>query len=154
VNKGVDIVRAGPEAIDALVPLFGAYREFYRRPPEPEAERAYLMSRLSRGEAVVFLALAQGEGAPRPAGFTLLYPAFASVSLAPAWVLNDLYVAPGFRRRGVARALLQHAADFARATTAVRLELRTQHTNREARALYESLGWKLDEQFSRYTLPL
>lgn len=144
------IARAALADLDDLVPLFGAYRAFYHRDPDPDAERDYLARRLQRDEAVVFIA----RLADAPAGFTLLYPTFASVGLAAAWILNDLYVVPEHRRAGVARALMLAAAEFARHAGAVRLELRTQHTNAPAQKLYESLGWKLDEQFRRYTLSL
>lgn len=35
-------------------------------------------------------------------------------------------------------------------TIAIRLTLSTATTNRAAQALYESLGWKRDEQFFHY----
>jgi predicted GNAT family acetyltransferase len=34
------------------------------------------------------------------------------------------------------------------------VSLKTQSTNAAARALYESLGWKMDEEFVTYTLGL
>lgn len=150
------ITRAGVGDLDDLVPLFGAYREFYKREAEPTAERAYLRDRLERGEAVVFIArtLPQGDSKAMPAGFALLYPTFASVGLRSAWILNDLFVAPSVRRGGVGRSLMEAACNFARASGAVRIELRTQHTNLAGQRLYESLGWKLDDQFRRYSLGL
>jgi GNAT superfamily N-acetyltransferase len=56
---------------------------------------------------VFYLAEADGEAL----GFTQLYPAFASLSLAPSWILNDLYVEPAARGRGVGEALMQAARD-------------------------------------------
>lgn len=146
------ITRATLADLNDLIPMFGAYREFYKRDAQPDAERVYLRERLERGEAVVFIAR-EGQP-PTPAGFTLLYPTFASVSLRSAWILNDLFVSPNARRGGVGRALMQTATDFARSTGAVRIELRTQHTNVAGQKLYESMGWKLDDQFRRYSLTL
>ena len=42
----------------------------------------------------------------------------------------------------------------ARETGAVALSLQTARTNRAAQRLYESLGWKRDEEFVEYALPL
>lgn len=155
----VRIDRAGAGDVEELAPLFSAYRRFYEHEPEPRAERAFLRDRLERDEAVVFLARVSGvsgggEGAPRAAGFTLLYPLFGSVSLRPVWLLNDLYVEPWARGAGAGRALTERAAEFARSTGAARIELRTRHTNLPARRLYERLGWSLDKSFRRYTLGL
>ncbi len=146
------ITRAAAADLDDLVPMFGVYREFYGRDAEPLVERQYLHERLDRDQAVIFIARVGDPS--RPAGFTLLYPTFASVSLRAAWILNDLYVAPEFRRGGVGQALMEAATAFARSTGAVRIELRTQHTNAAGQRLYAAMGWKLDEQFRRYSLTL
>jgi GNAT superfamily N-acetyltransferase len=79
---------------------------------------------------------------------------FSSVALARTFVLNDLFVAPAARRRGVARALLKAAADWGRENQAVRITLSTQATNAGARALYASMGWALQIEFEVYTLRL
>src|SRR5258708_8792344 len=95
-------VRAGLGDVEALVPLFVGYREFYRQPSDPDGARAFLADRIKRGESIIFLAMVDGTAA----GFTQLYPLFSSVSLKPLWLLNDLLVAPAPRRAGPARAPL------------------------------------------------
>ena len=87
---------------------------------------------------MIFLAEVGGK----VVGFTQLYPSFSSVRAGRAFVLNDLYVDIAARRLGVARALLQAAADFARADGAIRLELETDPDNRSAQALYRHMGWE------------
>jgi ribosomal protein S18 acetylase RimI-like enzyme len=69
-------------------------------------------------------------------------------------VLYDLYVPPRARRRGIARALLEAAADRARRDRKVRMTLSTARTNVNAQALYESLGWERDNEFYVYNLNL
>jgi len=137
--------RAGLADLDRLLPLFGAYREFYRRTAEPARERSFLAERIPKGEAVVFLAESNGTAV----GFTLLYPLFSSLSLRPVWVLNDLYVRPDARRTGVGAALLRHARQFAHDTGAEYLTLETARDN-PAQRLYEAEGWKRDEAFLHY----
>ncbi len=87
-------------------------------------------------------------------GFTQLYPIFSSTSRAPAFVLNDLYVAPEARRTGVAVRLLGTAADHGRGAGAVRLSLSTAIDNLAAQTLYASLGWVRDTRFHTYALAL
>ncbi len=115
-----------------MVPLFDAYRQFYRQKPDPELARAFLSDRFRNRESVVFLALgAEGDAL----GFTQLYPSFSSGAARRIFILNDLFVTQEARRRGVARALLQAAADFARAEGAVRLTLSTALDNSMAQSL-------------------
>src|SRR5207302_1364805 len=68
-------------------------------------------------------------------GFVQLYPSFSSAAARRIWILNDLFVAPAARRRGIGRALLQAARDHGVATGAKRLVLSTAASNREARAV-------------------
>ena len=135
-----DIRRATIDDLDALVPLFDAYRRFYAQPGDLDRARDFLRERLQRSESVVLLALRDGA----PAGFTQLYPMFSSVRTARTWVLNDLFVAESARRAGVARALLDAAAAFARDAGAAGLMLETTRDNAPARALYRAAGWHED----------
>lgn len=142
--------RASLDDLDTLAPLFDRYRHFYTQRYDPAVSRAFIAQRLQRDESVVFLAELDGA----PAGFTQLYPSFSSVRAARVWVLNDLFVEADARRRGVAQALLDAAADFARADGAVRLELETNPDNATAQALYNAAGWQRYDGTLRYHLPL
>ncbi len=84
-----------------------------------------------------------------PAGFALLYPTYSSLRLGRWWVLNDLYVIPRYRRRGIGAGLLRRAATHARRAEGIGLE--TARSN-PARALYERLGWRKDRAFVHYAL--
>ena len=145
----VTVRRATHANLDALAPLFDAYRRFYAQPGDIERARAFLGERLQRGESAVLLAELDG----RPVGFTQLYPMFSSVRTARTWVLNDLFVGEDARRRGVAQALLAAAAEFARAQGAAALMLETAQDNDAARALYRAAGWSEDAT-QWYSLPL
>jgi len=133
-----------------LVPLFDAYRQFYGKAADPTAAHSFLLERIERAESVLFLAEDGGQGL----GFAQLYPCFSSVVLARTYILNDLYVDAGCRRQGVAKRLLETAADYAASAGAVRLTLATAIGNAEARALYQAVGWQRDEQFFVYHLPI
>lgn len=136
--------------LDALVPLFDGYRRFYEAAADLDLARRFLAERLSLGDTVLILA----EIDDRAAGFTHLFPSFSSIRCRRLWLLNDLFVDPVHRGRGIGRALLLAARDHAETTGACGLELATAHTNITAQRLYQSLGWKLDEVFRRYELHL
>ncbi len=150
VENALEIVHATPADVGEVSPLFDAYRQFYGKPPDVEAARRFLFARLSKGESVVFLARQDGL----PVGFVQLYPVFSSVGLTRQWILNDLYVVPEARKLGIGRALMERARDLAEATRANCLTLETASDNVPSQRLYESLGWKRDDEFYRYILPM
>jgi GNAT superfamily N-acetyltransferase len=146
----IEIRKANIEDLDLVLPLFNAYREFYRLPAEPGRARRFLQDRFANHESVIFLAFA----ASAPVGFVQLYPSFSSGAMAPILVLNDLFVTPQARRTGAGAALIQAAADYGRSAGAVRLTLSTELNNTTAQSLYEKTGWKRDTVFCVYQLTL
>lgn len=144
------IRHAGVEDADVIAPLFDLYRTFYQQPSDPALARRFISERLQHEQSVILLAELDGEAV----AFTQLFPSFSSVRAGRSWILNDLYVHAAARRKGIARALLQAAADFARADGAIRLELETDPDNRSAQALYRHMGWELYEGTLRFRLDL
>lgn len=142
----MEIRAATPTDLEALIPLFDAYRVFYQAQSDPEGARRFLGERLAKGESRVFLAWQNGKAV----GFTQLYPSFSSVSMQRLWILNDLFVAPEARKTGAGAALMERAAEFARADGAKGLSLATQTSNRTAQALYGRQGYVKDEEFFHY----
>ena len=132
--------------IDALAPLFDAYRQFYGKTGDIEAAKAFLLDRFNHGESILFLAFENDK----PIGFTQLYPSFSSVSLARVYVLNDLYVESQFRGKGVGKQLLNAATESAKSFAAVRVTLSTDIANTTAQSMYESAGWKRDTKYFVY----
>ena len=140
MDENTTISRAGPADLDALAALFDAYRQFYEQPSDLPRARQWLRERLRFGESMVLVAKRGGIAV----GFTQLYPMFSSVRTARTWILNDLFVDAGARRKGVARALLDAAAAFAREDGAMGISLETSQDNAAARALYRAAGWNED----------
>ena len=122
------------------------------QPSDLALARRFLAERLENDEAIVFVA--PGLEGRELDGFCLLYPTFCSVVAQPFRWLNDLYVRPEARDRGLAGALMQAAEDDSRQAGCARLDLQTAHTNLRAQGLYESRGWKLDTVFRVYSLAL
>lgn len=137
--------------LDAVAPLFDAYRQFYKQPSDLALARRFIGERLQRNESVLIVA----EAATRKViGFCQLYPTFCSVRAAPTYVLYDLFVSPEARGTGAGRALMLAAEAHATKTGAARLELSTARNNTVAQSLYESLDWVRDEAFFVYSRTL
>jgi ribosomal protein S18 acetylase RimI-like enzyme len=146
----MNVRRAVPSDLEAVSELFDAYRRFYRLPADLARARRFIQDRLTRDDSVIFLA----EEGDQVLGFTQLYPSLSSLSTARVWVLNDLFVAPEGRRKGVGEALLEHARRHAEETGAAYLELATERANLDAQRLYERLGWRKDDGHFHYSLAL
>ena len=149
-SDSIEVRQATIADLDAIVPLFEAYRQFYRQAPDPDGARRFLLDRFAHNQSIVFLAFADGSAV----GFTQLYPSFSSGAMAHIFILNDLFVSPEGRRRGAGSALLRAAAEYGRRAGAVRLVLSTEVTNTTAQSLYENSGWKRDTVFCTYRLTL
>lgn len=140
------VVQAGLEQLDELAILFDAYRVFYEQKSDLEAAIVFLKNRLSQNESVIYIALDKNEKA---LGFTQLYPTFSSVSMQKVYILNDLYVLPEMRGKGIGEALLNRAKTFAKANHLKGLALETAIDN-PAQKLYEKLGWEKNSDFHHY----
>ncbi|MBQ0937578.1 GNAT family N-acetyltransferase [Ideonella paludis] len=133
-----------------LAGLFDAHRQFHELPSDVPAVRAFLEARVASGEARICVAQREGQGALL--GFALICPTWCFGRMARTAMLNDLYVSPNARRCGVGRVLMLAAREEATQMGAVMMDLFTAHTNTEAQALYESLGWELDTTLRYYSL--
>lgn len=153
MNEHVHVRQGLPEDLDNLTAMFDAYRRFYGQAGDPHAARVFLKERMSMQESEIFLAVLHGNGSSQVAGFMQMYPSFSSVSMQRLWILNDLFVVPHARNRGVGRALLERAREHARATRACRVVLETAADNAHAQGLYESFGFQRDGVF-HYALPV
>lgn len=146
----MQIQKANETHIEQLALLFNGYRMFYEQADNPEACTSFMRDRITNGDSVILVAIEEG----RLAGFTQLYPMFTSVGLGKTYLLNDLFVAPDFRKKGVGRALLDEAAGFARTQGAVRMHLETGADNDSAQSLYEKVGWIKEEGVYHYDFNL
>lgn len=144
-----DIRIATHEEIDAIAPLVDGYRQFYRQPSDLEGARAFLGERDRRGDAHLLVAYDTGDTA---VGFAQLFPIPSTTTLGSRWILNDLFVVPEARCRGIGSALLQAARELASEHGIAQLMLRTQVENAAAQSRYRALGWQRDDAFHTFLL--
>ena len=128
--------RATAEDAQAVARLLHDFQMEYDEPsPGVEVLADRYEKQLQAGEVLVLLAGAGPDG-------------FAQLRFRP-WVYSDglhsyleeLYVVPPLRGKGLGRALLKAAMETARSEGAEHMELGTSESDVEARALYESAGF-------------
>jgi GNAT superfamily N-acetyltransferase len=126
------IREANREDLPQMAELMDAYRVFYGAVSDLEKARVFMHERIIKKDSVIFVVQVED----RISGFTQLYPSFSSVSLEPLFILNDLFVFPDQRGKGLGEALLLHALETA--------------ADNPAKNLYERLGWKRDARVFHY----
>jgi ribosomal protein S18 acetylase RimI-like enzyme len=120
--------------------------------PIAEGYRRFFTGELRREAALILVAeddVAGAAGAPDAADREILGYAYATLEprnwndlLDEAGKLNDLFVDPAARRRGVGRALVRAAFDELTARGAPRVVLMTAWRNPDAHAFFEALGFR------------
>jgi GNAT superfamily N-acetyltransferase len=94
--------------------------------------------------------IAEDEGSP--VGFALFFHNFSTFLAQPGIYLEDLFVVPEQRSRGVGRALLKELARLALERECGRLEWSVLDWNREAIGFYERLGARPNSEWTVYRL--
>ena len=87
-----------------------------------------------------------------PIGFALYFPTFSTFVGRPGLYLEDLYVQPNMRGKGVGTLLLQHVARLARERGCGRLEWSVLNWNQPAIRFYEALGARAMDDWTVYRL--
>lgn len=149
------IVLAEVENLTPLSHLLNDYRVALGLPNDQPSVAHYLFERLINHESVIFLAL-DAKTAELPAekqqgqGFLQMYPTFSSKSLMPVWILGEVYVAPKYRRQGLAQALINQALELLRQRGDEGLVTELPADNSAARHLYERMGFQHEPATAHY----
>lgn len=106
-----------------------------------ESVHQHTFSRIRHADTGLFGVLAVTD---RPVGFAHYFFHPSSYSLTDACTLEDLYVAPAARGKGVGQALIREVAARAREAQAPALNWKTRATNQTALALYERLATRTE----------
>lgn len=93
-----------------------------------------------------------GAADPVPAGFALFFPTFSTFLGRPGIHLEDLFVRPAFRGRGIGRALLARLAGVVLDRGWGRLEWNVLDWNEPAIGFYRSLGALPMEEWTTFRI--
>ena len=137
----IRIAAAREQDVPVIFRLIRALAEYERLTDQAVATEQDLHTALfgPRPMAEVVLAFAGDE----PVGFALFFQNFSTFLGRPGVYLEDLFVVPEWRRRGVGRLLLAHLARIALERKCGRMEWSVLDWNHTAIAFYERLGASL-----------
>ncbi|HUF07845.1 MAG TPA: GNAT family N-acetyltransferase [Rhodothermales bacterium] len=134
----VTVRRAVPADIPDLIELTRQLAQFQdlgdRFAATEEGIRAGLFGRHRSAEAIV------AQCGWEVAGYAIFAQSFSSTRCRPKLIVEDIFVMPGCRDRGVGSALFQAIAEQARERGAGRIEWTVLRDNQEALQFYDRLG--------------
>jgi GNAT superfamily N-acetyltransferase len=119
--------------------------EYEREPDAVRVTEQTLARQLADEDPPFECLIASFDG--EPAGFALFFRTYSTWLGQPGIWLEDLFVLPEARRRGVGRALLQRLAALAEERACGRLEWSVLEWNQPAIEFYASLGAKLMDEW-------
>ncbi|HKZ14593.1 MAG TPA: GNAT family N-acetyltransferase [Solirubrobacterales bacterium] len=135
---GVEVSAVREEEFETLLPLIAAYQRFYEVDDiDTDRNRSFFHRFLAPSDDGLLLAARDETGTIL--GYACLYWHFSSLQALETVLMNDLFVVPETRGRGVGRALIEATAAVARERRAAWVEWSTAPDNHTAQRLYDSL---------------
>jgi len=143
----LSIRRARPDQSGLIFSLLRELAEYEKLSHEVEATEADIADALFGNDPILFCEIAQWSG--EPAGFALWFFNFPTFAGRRGIYLEDLFVRPDFRGKGIGKALLAHLAGLCVENGWSRLQWSVLDWNTPSINFYQSLGaemmdeWKL-----------
>ena len=134
----VRIAPARPEDCAALIALIRALAEYERLSHLVVGSEADLQRELFGVHPVIEAVVAWDS--TRPVGFALFFHNFSTFLTRRGLYLEDLFVVPDARGRGIGKALMRHCARVAVSRGCGRFEWAVLDWNESAIAFYRALG--------------
>jgi len=137
LTDGIEIRDARIDEVEDLLPLMRAYCDFYEVSPPDSGLLEMARTLVAEPEQGSLFIARDSESA---IGFAAVGWKWASTRGARIGVMEDLFVAPEARGKGVADALIEVCAERCRERGMPVLEWVTAPDNRRAQAVYERTG--------------
>jgi GNAT superfamily N-acetyltransferase len=144
------IERVGTGDLEALIPLMRGYCDFYEVSPSDEALRALALTLIEHPDTSGVQLLARDEDGTA-SGFATIFWSYSTLSACAIGVMNDLFVAPGARGRGLGAELIAACEAECAANGVEILEWQTAHSNARAQTVYDRTSAERSEWVT-YTL--
>ncbi len=142
-NTPTDRIRAATVTdVAVILELIEALAEFEKLEDQVVATELLLREQLfgSNPPAEVIICEMFENGAWHNAGFALFFTSFSTFLAKPGLYLEDLFIRPELRSRGLGKKMLGELARIAVQRGCGRLEWSVLDWNSRARSFYESLG--------------
>jgi GNAT superfamily N-acetyltransferase len=140
------IRRARPGEAGLVLALVRELAEYEKLLHEVEATEAMLDAALFGESPVLFCEIAEWQG--EPAGFAVWFVNFSTFSGRPGIYLEDLFVRPAQRGKGIGRALLAQLARQCVTNGWSRLQWAVLDWNTPSIEFYKSLGAELMDEWT------
>jgi GNAT superfamily N-acetyltransferase len=141
---------AAPADVPVIAELIRQLAKFEKLEHEVVLTEELLMAGLFGARPYAEAVFAEEDG--QAIGFALFFHNFSTFLARPGMYLEDLFVLPDHRGRGVGRALLAHLAHIAVERGCGRLEWAVLNWNQEAIRFYERLGAHPNSEWTVYRL--
>lgn len=139
---------ATPADLPSILRCIRGLAEYERLAHECVATEALLRETLFGDAPAAEVVLAESDGAT--AGFALWFRSYSTFLARPGIYLEDLFVFPEFRGRGIGRQLLAELARTALSRGYGRVEWAVLDWNTDAIRFYESLGARPMSEWTTY----
>ncbi|KAJ5087556.1 hypothetical protein N7456_011172 [Penicillium angulare] len=150
----ISITKLNHDDLNEWAALFKDYIKFYGTSlPEEQYEKTFqrILDSESDLNALV-MRERQGESQEtKMVGIAHFFPQQTPWSEKQMMLLNDLFVDPSLRGKGLGRKMIQAVADLSKEMGCLRLQWVTKHDNVQARRLYDTMA---DASFVQYRMGL
>jgi GNAT superfamily N-acetyltransferase len=136
--------------VPALLALIRALADYERLGDHVAATAGDLRATLFGARPAAEAALAKVDG--QPVGFALWFQTYSTFLGRPGLYLEDIFVSPDYRRRGIGRRLLTYVAHLAVERRCGRLEWSVLDWNAPAIEFYRSMGAVAMDAWTVYRL--
>ena len=136
--------------VGLILDLIRALAEFEKLSHEVVADADSLRYSLFEGRRVAEVLIAEYAGTP--AGFALFFHNFSTFLGRPGIYVEDLFIKPEFRGKGIGREVLAFLARLAVERNCGRLEWAVLDWNKRAISFYERLGARALDNWTVYRL--
>lgn len=145
-----DIRRAAPHDVAAITEMIHALAEFEHAADQCTVTETQIAAALFGDRPTVYGHVAEVDG--EVAAMALWFVNFSTWDGVAGIYLEDLFVRPGFRRRGLARALLAALAGECLQRGYTRLSWAVLNWNADAITLYDGIGGEPQDEWTTYRL--
>jgi GNAT superfamily N-acetyltransferase len=135
-----------------LIELIVALANFEKlTPPNDEEQKRIVEDGFSeRPRFEAWLAFWKNE--PKPVGYAVFFETYSTFRASPTLYLEDIFVLPDYRRRGIGTALLRHCIQIAHDRGSARMEWTCLDWNKKAQTVYERIGARHLSEWFLYRL--